>query len=211
MAIKITDQQMEVLINIIGAVETGGQVYGKRRYDDYTNAYTNSSAEDSITIGAFQEFKWHAKNLLQEIKDTYPTVFNKYDNADLASDLKKSSWSGYNPSKSSAKAKAIVKIISSDEGKKIQDIRIVRLLKQYIAYAESLGVSDIDALFVCANYIHQGGESACKRIIGKTPKPYTLDNLYKVSVLTPYFIIINCIFTLSKLISLLIHQRCISF
>lgn len=175
---NITDAQMQVLINIIGAVETGGQVYGQRRYNDYTNAYTNSSAEDSITIGAFQEFKNNAKALLQDIKDQYPKVFSKYDNADLASDLKKSSWSGYNPSKTSAKAKAIVNIISSEEGKKVQDQRIVKLLNQYITYAETLGITEIDALFEAANFVHQGGNSALKRIIGKTKKPYTLDNLY---------------------------------
>lgn len=175
---KITDAQMQVLINIIGAVETGGQIYGKRRYNDYTNAYTNSSAEDSITIGAFQEFKNYAKALLQDIKDQYPNVFAKYDNAGLASDLKKSSWSGYNPSKTSAKAKAIVNIISSKEGKKVQDQRIVKLLNQYIAYAETLGITEIDALFEAANFVHQGGNSALKRIVQKTKKPYTLDNLY---------------------------------
>lgn len=180
MSVKISDAQMQVLINIIGAVETGGQVYGSRRYNDYTNAYTNSSAENSITIGAFQEFRENAKALLQDIKDAYPNVFEKYDNAGIASDLKKS-FKDYNPSKTSAKAKAIVNIINSEEGRKIQDIRIVKLLKNYIAYAESLGVTDVDALFVCANYIHQGGERACKRIIGKTTKPYTLDKLYKSS------------------------------
>jgi len=179
---KITNAQMSVLINCIGAVETGGQVFGCRRYDDYTTAYTNSSAEDSITIGAFQEFKGYAKALLQEIKDTYPKTFSKYDNADIVSDLKKSSWSGYSPAKGSAKAKAIVNIISSDDGKKVQDTRIVKLLNQYIEYAESLGVTEVDALFMCANFIHQGGNSACKRLVGKISKPYTLDKLYNATL-----------------------------
>lgn len=175
---NITDAQMQVLINCIGAVETGGQVYGQRRYDDYTSAYTNSSAEDSITIGAFAEFRGNAKALLKDIEDAYPDTFKKYDNAGISSDLNLSSWSGYNPAKTSAKAKAIVSIISSDNGKKIQDKRIVKLLNTYISYAESLGVTNTDALFMCANFIHQGGNSACKRIIEKTSKPYTLDNLY---------------------------------
>lgn len=179
---KITDAQMQVLINCIGAVETGGQVYGQRRYNDYTNAYANSSAEDSITIGAFQEFKNNARDLLKDIKAAYPSTFAKYDNASLAADLNKSSWSGYNPAKTSAKAKAIVNIISSNDGKKVQDTRIVKLLNQYIAYAESLGVTDVDALFMCANFIHQGGNSACKRLCGKTSKPYTLDKLYNATL-----------------------------
>lgn len=179
MSVKITDKQIEILINIIGAVETGGQIYGKQRYDDFTPAYTNSSAENSITIGAFQEFNWYAKALLQEILDTYPTIFRKYDNAGIESDLKKSTWDGYNPSKTSAKAKAIQAIIGSKEGIKIQNIRIERLLKQYIAFAEGQGVSNVDSLFMCANWIHQGGNSACTRLLKKAGKPYTLDRLYQ--------------------------------
>ena len=42
-------------------------------------------------------------------------------------------------------------------------------------------MTEVDALFMCANFIHQGGNSACKRIIGKTKKPYTLDHLYEAS------------------------------
>ena len=175
---KVTNEQMKILINIIGAVETGGQVYGKQRYDDYTPAYTNSSAENSCTIGAFAEFRENAKALLNEILTTYPTTFRKYDNADIESDLKKSSWVGYSPAKNSAKAKAIQAIIGSSDGIKVQDSRIVKLLNSYIAFAEKQGVSDVDALFMCANFIHQGGQSACTRILKKTTKPYTLDHLY---------------------------------
>lgn len=179
---KISDSQMQVLINCIGAVETGGQIYGKRQYDDYTSAYANASTEDSITIGAFAEFKGNAKALLKDIQTAYPDTFKKYDNAGIASDLEKSNWTGYNPDKTSAKAKAIVNIISSDDGKKVQDERIVKLLNSYIAYAENLGVVETTALFMCANFIHQGGNSACKRLVGKIDKPYTLDKLYNATL-----------------------------
>lgn len=175
---NITNEQMQVLIKIIAAVETGGQVYGQGRYDDYTPAYTNSNMEISCTIGAFQEYGINAKALLQEILDAYPSTFRKYDNAGIESDLKKSSWDGYSPARNSAKAKAIQAIISSPNGIKIQNKRIERLLKSYIAFAEGRGVSNVDALFMSANFIHQGGNSALTRILKKTPKPYTLDNLY---------------------------------
>lgn len=178
MAIKITDNQMEIMLNIIGAVESGGQVYGKRRYDAYAEAYANTSTEVSITIGAFQEYYWHAKDLLKEILNNYPVVFRKYDNAKIEEDLKISDWKGYSPSKTSLKAKAIINIINSAEGRKIQDERAKRLIQTYVDYAETLGVTNIDSLLMCANFVHQGGKSACKRIISKTKKPYTLDNIY---------------------------------
>lgn len=176
---KITTEQMNILINIIGAVETGGQIYGCQRYDDYTPAYTNSSSEVSCTIGAFQEYNWYAKALLQEILDTYPNTFNKYDTAGIKSDLKKSSWVGYSPARGSSKAKAIQAIISSPDGIKVQNKRIERLLNEYIAFAEKQGVTSVDALFMCANWIHQGGNSACTRLLKKCGKPYTLDRLYE--------------------------------
>lgn len=175
---KYTQSQMNILIKIIAAVETGGQIYGQARYDDYTPAYANCSNEISCTIGAFQEYGSLAKGLLQEILNTYPSTFRKYDNAGIESDLKRTSWTGYSPARGSAKAKAIQAIISSPDGIKVQNNRIQKQMESHIAFAQKQGVSDVDALFMCANFIHQGGQSACTRILKKTKKPYTLDHLY---------------------------------
>lgn len=175
---KYTQSQMNILIKIIAAVETGGQIYGQARYDDYTPAYANCSNETSCTIGAFQEYGSLAKGLLQEILNTYPTTFRKYDNAGIESDLQRASWTGYSPARGSAKAKAIQAIISSPDGIKVQNNRIQKQMESHIAFAQKQGVSDVDALFMCANFIHQGGQSACTRILKKTQKPYTLDHLY---------------------------------
>lgn len=176
--INIKQSEMDVLINIIGAVETGGQIYGQRRYSDYTPAGANCSNEISCTIGAFQEYNGLAKGLLQEILNTHPDTFKKYDNAGIEKDLKLTSWNYYSPNRGSAKAKAISAIIDSPNGRKVQDARISRQMMDYIAFAEKQGVTSVDALFMCANFIHQGGYSACTRILKKTPKPYTLDNIY---------------------------------
>lgn len=175
---KYTQSQMNILIKIIAAVETGGQIYGQARYDDYTPAYSNCSNETSCTIGAFQEYGSLAKGLLQEILNTYPTTFRKYDNAGIESDLQRASWTGYSPARGSAKAKAIQAIISSPDGIKVQNNRIQKQMESHIAFAQKQGVSDVNALFMCANFIHQGGQSACTRILKKTQKPYTLDHLY---------------------------------
>lgn len=175
---NISQSQLDILIKIIAAVETGGQIYGQARYDDYTPAYANCSNETSCTIGAFQEYGNLAKNLLQEILEKYPSTFRKYDTANIEKDLKKSSWTGYSPAKGSDKAKAIQAIISTSNGKKVQNSRIQKQMESHITFAEKQGVSDTDALFMCANFIHQGGQSACTRILKKTKKPYTLDNLY---------------------------------
>lgn len=37
----LSKTNLEILVKIIYAVETGGQVYGNCRYDDFTEAYEN--------------------------------------------------------------------------------------------------------------------------------------------------------------------------
>lgn len=66
----MTDHEKLVMRNIIYAVETGGQVYGQKDYADFTEAYTNSSAEHAITIGAGQWYGNEARTLLLKIKTT---------------------------------------------------------------------------------------------------------------------------------------------
>ena len=52
----MTQQNMDVLTNVIGAVESGGQVYGRRDYAAYAAPYTNSEKEHTITLGWAQNY-----------------------------------------------------------------------------------------------------------------------------------------------------------
>jgi hypothetical protein len=173
-----TAEQMAVLRKIMYAVETGGQVYGNARYDDFTEAYTNTPEEHAITIGAGQWFGPEAKKLLNTIRSKYPTTFASLDTAGIAKDLDTKDWSTYKLSKTSAKAKCIVKIINSAEGRACQDQLIDEQMEKYLAEAKSLGVTEIKAMMMCANLRHLGGLGAVKRVLGKTKTPYTLDNIY---------------------------------
>ena len=174
----MTEHERLVMRNIIYAVETGGQVYGQKDYADFTEAYTNSSSEHAITIGAGQWYGNEARTLLLNIKSADAATFKKYDNAGVASDLTKTDWSNYRISKTSAKAKAIVKIIDSAVGHRCQDKLVDTQMEAYVKEAAALGVTYMDAKIMCANFRHQGGASAVKRILAKTAKPYTLDHLY---------------------------------
>ena len=175
--VNMTDHQKEVICKIIYAVETGGQVYGNCRYDDFTEAYANTSNETAITIGAGQWYANEAKRLLQLIKDTDPATFKKLDTEGIGADLAKN-WSNYRLSKSSDKAKCIQKIINSTVGRKCQDKLVADQMDTYMEEAYTLGVRDVAGMMMCANFRHQGGYGAMKRVIGKTAKPYTLETLY---------------------------------
>lgn len=64
---RFTAAQKDVMKKILYAVETGGQVYGNQKYGDFTEAFTNSSTEYAITIGAGQWYGTEAQRLLKLI------------------------------------------------------------------------------------------------------------------------------------------------
>lgn len=179
MSVILTATQKEVIRKIIYAVETGGQVYGNVRYDDFTEAYANSSIEYAITIGGGAWYATEAQRLLKLIRTKNPTVFKKLDTAGIGIDLDTKNWATYKVQKGSDKAKCIQKIIGSATGIKCQDLLIDEQMQAYVDEVSTLGVTDIQTLLMCANFRHQGGLSAVKRILAKTQKPYTLNNVYK--------------------------------
>lgn len=175
--------QKEVLRNIIYAVETGGQTYGRKDYNDFTEAYANTSLEHAITIGAGCWYGPEAKTLLNLIRTTYPTKFAELDTAGIATDLDTADWSTYKLSKGSAKANCIVAIISSAEGIACQDALMDQQIDQYVKDAYNLGVTDAKALMMCVNIRHLGGLGAQTRMLNKAGGVYTVDTLY-ASLLT---------------------------
>ena len=165
---------------ILYAVETGGQVYGKQDYKDFTQAYTNSSAEHAITIGAGQWYATEAQRLLKLIHTTSPETYKKYDpKNEVWNDVVKKDWSKYQLKKTSAKAKIIVNLISSPAGIKCQDQLMYEQIDEYETEVRKLGVTDKRAVGECINIRHQGGYGAVTRVLAKTKGGYTLDNIYK--------------------------------
>ena len=174
----MTNEQKAVLRKIIYAVETGGQVYGQQDYSDFTEAYTNSSEEHAITIGAGQWYATEAKTLLERIYDADPEQWEKIDKVRLLEQVQTANWECFNISRVSQLANTIVALISSDLGIKCQDSLMDEQLAAYADEALKQGATDARAQAMCVNFRHQGGQGAVTRILAKTQKPYTLDNLY---------------------------------
>ncbi len=173
------EKNIEVLRKILYAVETGGQVYGKQRYDAFIGAGANTPNEKAITIGAGQWYAGEVKRLLQEIQRADPAQFKRLDTQGIADDLLHKNWSRYAISPTSAKAKCIIKIISSPVGIKSQDKLMDTQIAEYaVDIAETYGDMPDTAMMECINIIHQGGAAALKRILGKTKKPYTSERIY---------------------------------
>lgn len=174
----MTNEQKTVLRKIIYAAETGGQVYGQQDYSDFTEAYTNSSEEHAITIGAGQWYATEAQTLLKRIHDADTAQWDRLDNIGLWEQVQNEDWSCYNISYKSQFATLIVRLISSKTGIKCQDSLMDEQLATYADEALKRGVTDARGQAMCVNFRHQGGLGAVTRILAKTQKPYTLDNLY---------------------------------
>lgn len=172
-------ENREVMRNILYAVETGGQVYGGKQYDNFTPAYTNSQAEHAITIGAGAWYATEAKRLLVAIRDADPDGFGKLDMAGIGKDLDTAAWSTYKAGKGSEKAKCIVVIIGSETGIQCQDALMDQQIQEYEkSIMEQYGSMPDSAMMECINIIHQGGSGALKRILDKTATPYTAQTIY---------------------------------
>lgn len=174
----MTTEQKNVLRKIIYAVETGGQVYGQQDYSDFTEAYENNSDEHAITIGAGAWYATEAKTLLERIYDADPEQWEKIDKVRLLEQVQTANWECFNISRVSQLADTIIALISSKIGVKCQDSLMDEQLAAYADEALKIGVTDARGQAMCVNFRHQGGLSAVKRILTKTKKPYTLDNLY---------------------------------
>ena len=174
----MTTKQKNVLRKIIYAVETGGQVYGQQDYSDFTEAYENNSDEHAITIGAGAWYGTEAKTLLERIYDADPEQWEKIDKVRLLEQVQTANWECFNISRVSQLADTIIALISSKIGVKCQDGLMDEQLATYADEALKMGVTDARGQAMCVNFRHQGGQGAVTRILAKTQKPYTLDNLY---------------------------------
>lgn len=174
----MTTEQKNVLRKIIYAVETGGQVYGQQDYSDFTEAYENNSDEHAITIGAGAWYGTEAKTLLERIYDADPKQWEKIDKVRLLEQVQTANWECFNISRVSQLADTIIALISSDLGVKCQDNLMDEQLAAYAEETLKMGVTDARGQAMCVNFRHQGGQGAVTRILAKTQKPYTLDNLY---------------------------------
>lgn len=172
-------QNITVLRKILYAVESGDQAYGKQDYSCFAGVGANCSNEKAITIGAGQWYAGEAKELLHRIQRANPKLFKDMDTAGLEKDLLMKNWDTYAVTAESVKGKCIVDIISTDLGKKCQDQYMEDQIQAYIPIIEkAYGTMPDSAMMECINILHQGGFDALKRILSKTPEPYTADKIY---------------------------------
>lgn len=186
---EFDDQAKEVMHNIIYAVETGGQVYGKAQYDCFVEAYHVSEKETAITIGAACWFATEAQKLLKLIREEDPELFASLDTEGISEDIDNMDWTTYGSDgegnvtieKGSDKAKCIQALISTEVGIRVQDRLVDEEMTKYVNEAKDLDVKDLKGQMFLANVRHLGGSKPMKWVVEcciEDGLPLTMRNLY---------------------------------
>lgn len=171
-------ENMNVLVNIIGAVESGGQVYGRRNYSAYAAPYTNSMVEHTITLGWAQNYGDEARRLIQMIYDKMgDEEFSKIDKNGSIKNMLSHDWvkEGWKPS--DAQKKTLIALISSSIGRACQDELFASLMESFISECSKLYTSDVKALMMYCEIRHLGGAGPVKRIFNRCNGNYSLDSI----------------------------------
>lgn len=175
----MTSEQKKILTNIIGAVESGGQVYGNRRYDAYAGAYANSPNEVTCTLGWAQNYGYEAMRLVRMVLEKDPNAFHKADTAGIEARLNidwvKAKW---NPN--ADQKQALINIITTEAGKQCQDELFEELMETYIKQALQYDATmSVQAQMMWCEIVHLGGLVPAKRVFNRATKPYTVDSIYQ--------------------------------
>ncbi len=172
-------EDYKVLNNIIGAVETGGQVYGQRDYADYTPPYANTSNEHTCTLGWGAFYGEEAQYLVSQILKKDPTTFKKIDSKGLIQAALKKNWVSTRWKPNATEKNLLIKLITTKTGKAIQDAMVTSLMKQFVSSCNAEYTTNTWATMMYCQIRHLGGKSGADRIFQrcKAKKSYTLDTI----------------------------------
>jgi len=175
-----TDKEIDGLARFTMSYEGGLDSNGVPIYSNFGECYALSSSEHSITIGAGGWMGQTGQKLLKRIRTNHPDVFNRLDTQGIGNDIDNADWGHYCVGANSDKAKAIIAIITSEEGKKEQDIQIREDMVEYIKEAnERFDLHDKKGIAIYMNVRHIFGPNNLQsRLFDKLTKPYTYEKIY---------------------------------
>ena len=174
----MNDKNTKVLTNIIGAEESGGQVYGNRCYEAYAGPYTHSSNGVTCTFGWSKNHGNEGRNHCQMVLKKDTAAFRKADTANIESKLSVD-WVAAKCAPTTAQKNALIAIITTPAGKECQDALFAELMEEYIENAVEYGVTDVKAQMIWCEIEHLGGLGPTKRIFDRAAKPYTPDSIFE--------------------------------
>ena len=183
----MNEYNISVLGKIFTAVESGGQIYGKGRWDDVTLPHFGN--EKTLTLGAYQfgGGSNEGRDLLRLIRERHPETFAKYDTCGIAATLD-IDWYSTGFIGSEAQRAAIKAMIAAPDGITCQTIMFGEVqLPAYLkhAYAYGIPAENIPALMMWAEIDHLGGSKAPVRVFNRCNGDFTVDKI--LSALLPKY------------------------
>ncbi len=173
----MNSKNLDVLTNIIGAVESGGQIYGRRNYAAYAAPYTNTKNEHTITLGWAQNYGDEAHRLIKMIYDADPEGFKKIDASGRIKQMLSHNWVSERWNPSSADKRTLIALIDSEAGHKAQDQLFADLMLTFIKDCCADYTSDTKAVMMYCQIRHLGGKSAARRIFGRCGGDYSMNRI----------------------------------
>ena len=172
----MNQDNLMVLVKIINSVETGGQVYGKARYNDYTPPYKNSQKEVTCTLGCGAFYGHQAKQLIKMIRDADLANFIRLDTANIE-EMLEYDWEGIKWKPNAKQKAALIALIDSEVGHKCQDQLMMERCKSMVEECQHYyPAADGKAQMMFAEIRHLGGLSPAKRIFNRC-KDFSLDSI----------------------------------
>lgn len=168
---------LNVLIDTISAVESGGQVYGNRNYKSYVPPYTNSDKEHTITLGYPQYYGPEAKKLIQMIYDISPANFRNLDPKRSIYDMLGKDWVAIRWNPTASQKNILISLIDSGAGHNAQDTLFTDLLNTYIKDCAADYTSDVKAQMMYCEIRHLGGRGPVDRIFKRCNGDYSLTSI----------------------------------
>lgn len=164
----------DVLANVISAVESGGQIYGKRNYKAYADPYQSTPNEHTITLGWAQNYGPEAQKLIRRIYDTSPANFRNLDPKRLIYDMLGKDWVALRWKPTAMQKNILIELIDSGAGHTCQDMLFFDLMDTYLKDCENDFTQDVKAQMMYCEIRHLGGKNAVNRIFNRCKGDYSL-------------------------------------
>ena len=133
----------------------------------------------TITLGWAQCYGAEAQKLVQMIYKMSPSKFKKIDTKKVIVKALKKNWVTTRWSPTAKEKEILIKLITSENGKKAQDQLFQESMKSYINACKATYTDNAWAVHMYCEICHLGGGGAVKRIFDRCNGDYSLDSIMK--------------------------------
>ena len=179
------EQNKKVLSNIIAAVESGGQVYGRMNWTAYAGPGANTPNEVTCTLGPWQAYGAEAQAVIQYIFDHDRDTFSRCDKENRIKQKLQVSWVGTRWAPDADEKAVLIKLLDTEAGHRACETIFRDRLDKYLARAEAFGVTGVAGQMMWAEVQHLGGVGPVERVFTRAAGNYSLEHI--LSCLLPKY------------------------